>query len=53
MIALYGQLGSTPEQAAALALITRALVMGSTIPGAFWLPGLMAAARSRPAREAL
>ena len=53
MIALYGQLGSTPEQAAALALITRALVMGSTIPGAFWLPGLMAAARSRPAREVL
>ena len=53
MIALYGQLGSTPEQAAALALITRALVMCSTIPGAFWLPGLMAAARSRPAGEVL
>jgi len=53
MIALYGQLGSTPEQAAALALVTRVLVMGSTIPGAFWLPGLMAAARSRPAGEVL
>jgi uncharacterized membrane protein YbhN (UPF0104 family) len=47
MIALYGQLGSMPEQAAALALITRALVMLSTVPGALWLPGSLAAARAR------
>jgi hypothetical protein len=47
MIALYVQLGSTPEQAAALALITRALVMLSTVPGAIWLPGSLAAARGR------
>ena len=47
MIALYTQLGSTPEQAAALALVTRALVMLSTIPGAIWLPGSLAAARVR------
>lgn len=52
MIALYSQLGSTPEQAAALALITRALVMLSTLPGAIWLPGSLAAARARQAEEA-
>ncbi len=52
MIALYSQLGSTPEQAAALALITRALLMLSTVPGAIWLPGSLAAARARQAEEA-
>ena len=49
MIALYSQLGSTAEQAAALALITRALVMLSTVPGAIWLPGSLASARARRA----
>lgn len=52
MIALYGQLGSTAEQAAALALITRLLVMLATVPGALWLPGLLAAAREYPAEVA-
>ena len=51
MIALYSQLGSTAEQAAALALITRALVMLSTVPGAIWLPGSLAAARARRAES--
>ena len=50
MIALYSQLGSTAEQAAALALITRALVMLSTVPGAIWLPGSLASARARRAQ---
>ncbi len=52
MIALYSQLGATLEQAAALALITRALVMISSLHGALWAPGLLSAARKAP-REAV
>jgi len=52
MITLYGQLGSTAEQAAALALITRLLVTLATVPGALWLPGLLAAAREVPPETA-
>jgi uncharacterized membrane protein YbhN (UPF0104 family) len=44
MLALYVQLGATPEQASALALITRALMMLVSLPGAAWLSGAMAGA---------
>jgi uncharacterized membrane protein YbhN (UPF0104 family) len=37
VIGLYTALGASPEQAAALAILTRALQMITTIPGAFWL----------------
>lgn len=50
MIALYTQLGASPEQATALALITRVLVMLSSLHGALWAPGLLSAARARPAQ---
>jgi uncharacterized membrane protein YbhN (UPF0104 family) len=39
--ALYVRLGATLEQATALALITRFLMLLATVPGAFWAPGLM------------
>lgn len=42
MLALYVQLGATPEQASALALITRALMMLVSLPGAAWLGKSMA-----------
>jgi len=44
MLALYVQMGTTPEQASALALITRGLMMLVTFPGAAWLGGSMAGA---------
>lgn len=37
MLALYVQLGATAEQASALALITRAMLMVVSLPGAIWL----------------
>lgn len=43
MLALYVQLGASPEQASALALITRAMMMLVSLPGAAWLGGVMAA----------
>jgi hypothetical protein len=50
MLALYVQLGASPEQASALALITRAMMMLVSLPGAAWLGGIMAgeAKRSDP-----
>lgn len=48
MIALYVPLGATGEQAAALALITRLLVMLSSLHGALWAPSLLSAARAAP-----
>lgn len=38
---LYTQLGATPEQAAALALITRIILLLVSLPGAFWLGAAM------------
>jgi hypothetical protein len=38
MVTLYTQLGSVAEQAAALALISRLLMLAATIPGAATLP---------------
>jgi uncharacterized membrane protein YbhN (UPF0104 family) len=49
MLALYVQLGASPEQASALALITRALMMLVSLPGAAWLGVSMAG--SGPERE--
>jgi uncharacterized membrane protein YbhN (UPF0104 family) len=42
MLALYAQLGASPEQASALALITRGLMMLVSLPGAAWLGASMA-----------
>lgn len=42
MLALYVQLGASPEQASALALMTRALMMLVSLPGAAWLGPSMA-----------
>ncbi len=39
---LYTSLGSSVEQAAALAVITRVLMVSATLPGAFWLPEILA-----------
>ncbi len=40
--ALYTFLGASVEQAAALAVITRVLMLTATLPGAFWLPEILA-----------
>jgi hypothetical protein len=40
-ITLYMQLGATPEQAAALTLTSRFLLIIYNLPGALWLPGLL------------
>lgn len=39
---LYTYLGATVEQAAALALITRLMMLAATLPGALWLPEILA-----------
>lgn len=39
--ALYMHLGAAPEQAAALTLLTRFLMLLETLPGALWLPHLL------------
>jgi uncharacterized membrane protein YbhN (UPF0104 family) len=44
MLALYVQLGATAEQASALALITRAMLMIVSLPGALWLSNVAGAA---------
>lgn len=45
ILALYGQLGASPEQAAALALITRSLMVIASLPGAFGLGSVLRARR--------
>ena len=45
--ALYTFLGSSVEQGAALAVITRVLMVGATLPGAFWLPEILSVSQSR------
>ena len=42
---LYTSLGSSVEQAAALAVITRVLMVSATLPGALWLPEILAIRR--------
>jgi uncharacterized membrane protein YbhN (UPF0104 family) len=44
ILALYVQMGATAEQASALALITRGLMMLVSLPGAAWLGASMAGA---------
>ncbi len=41
VLALYTQLGATPEQATALALVTRALQVAVSLPGALWVGALL------------
>ena len=41
VMALYTQLGAQPEAAAALALITRAMLLTVSLPGAIWLGRVM------------
>ncbi len=45
MLALYVQLGASPEQAAALAILTRALLVAVSLPGALWVGGILRDAR--------
>ncbi len=53
ILALYVQMGATPEQASALALITRGLMMFVSLPGAAWLGRSMAGGEGeRGEREA-
>jgi uncharacterized membrane protein YbhN (UPF0104 family) len=42
---LYTYLGATVEQATALALITRLMMLAATLPGALWLPEILAFSR--------
>lgn len=46
---VYSQLGASPEQAAALALITRAVLVSVSLPGALWLGGVLKHRREEPA----
>jgi hypothetical protein len=46
---LYVELGATLEQATALALLTRLLIMIATLPGALWLSDLIAPAKGQAA----
>lgn len=41
VLALYTRLGATPEQATALALVTRALQVAVSLPGALWVGALL------------
>jgi len=43
---LYVQLGATSEQAITLAVVTRFITMIETLPGAIWLPKILAATSS-------
>jgi glycosyltransferase 2 family protein len=43
---LYVQLGATSEQAITLAVVTRFITMIETLPGAIWLPRILAATSS-------
>jgi hypothetical protein len=45
VLALYAQLGAQPEAAAALALITRAMLLTVSLPGAIWLSSVMGQGR--------
>lgn len=39
---LYMQVGASVEQASALAIISRLMLMAETLPGALWAPGVLA-----------
>jgi uncharacterized membrane protein YbhN (UPF0104 family) len=47
VLALYTQLGAQPEAAAALALITRAMLLTVSLPGVIWLGSVMEQALDR------
>lgn len=47
MTTLYVQLGATLEQASALVVITRFILMIETLPGAFWISDALEAAEAR------
>ncbi len=48
VLAFYVLLGAQPEQAAALALVTRAMLLGVSLPGALWLGGVLRRAAAGP-----
>ncbi len=50
VLAFYVLLGAQPEQAAALALVTRAMLLGVSLPGALWLGGVLRRAAAGPAQ---
>jgi hypothetical protein len=41
-VTLFTHLGATPEQATVVTLLIRVLMLLETLPGALWLPGLLA-----------
>jgi len=45
---LYMQVGATFEQAAALAIVSRVMLVAETLPGVLWAPRLVAGVRSSP-----
>lgn len=44
VVAVFSQLGALPEQASALALLTRGLIWAASLPGLFWLAAILRAA---------
>lgn len=46
IVSLYVQVGATSEQALALALISRLMLMAETLPGAFWVAEAFSGERS-------
>ncbi|MFH1635890.1 MAG: lysylphosphatidylglycerol synthase transmembrane domain-containing protein [Chloroflexota bacterium] len=49
MTTLYVQLGASWEQASALVVVTRFILMSETLPGAVWISGMLSAAEKSPA----
>jgi hypothetical protein len=45
-VTLFTYLGAPPEQATAITLLTRFLMLLTTLPGALWLPGVLAREQS-------
>ncbi len=53
MLALYVRLGASPEQATALAILTRALLVAVSLPGALWVGGILRDARQMHVADAM
>jgi len=48
MTTLYMQLGASLEQASALVVVTRFILMSETLPGAVWISDMLSAAKKTP-----
>jgi hypothetical protein len=51
VLTLYVQVGATPEQATALALLTRAIFLLASLPGALWVGEMLPADWRRRVRD--